>query len=668
MFPAASQIMPRRRTIVVVLLVVLCAAAASLLDLSAPCYYLQTESRLRDAIARSGRTTPANPNLLFLAIDSDSVSLDETLDLKGLFSSSSSIAESRRALEIMSKGWPWNREIYALILERLVGSGAKVVAFDCLFPEPAPGDDAFRAALQRFKPQAVIGSNFVSRENVNRSSKIPSSYDRPTETLTRETTMPDERVGFTNFFADENKIVRGAQYKVDFRAPGESMATYLSLSARAVSKAGHSELIPNDLAEHLIRFTGAPRKGFRPRPVFEIFVPEYWEHNYGSGELVRDKIVIVGAEGRWQKDELNTPFGTMPGAEVHLNALNALLHGEFLRDLVPLRRGVVTILAALVGFGLWARIRLPWLRLVALGAIDCVAPFCALWFYNHQNVYLPCLAPLLALNSNVLFCLVADFTFVRIERAKLRSTLQTRDDLTHMIVHDLRSPLTTVTGYVDALEQMASDKLNPDEAKCVAEAKRGAVDMRDMITTLLDVSRLEAGEMPLRLQDYDLAEIVREATNRFTPVLRGRTIRCEVPAEPVSVSCDRDVIRRILENLISNALKFTKSTGTIRVRVQCNAAAATISVSDDGEGIPRDQHKHVFEKFGQSESGGKHRHSTGLGLAFCRLAVEAHHGKIGLESEPEKGSTFWFTLPARVQAGVNSTKKKQPPQLERIGC
>lgn len=660
--------MSRRRTIVAVLLVALCAAAASLLDLISPSNYVQTESRLRDAIARSGRVTPGNPNLLFLAIDSDTVSLDETLDLEGLFSSSSSSRESRRALEIMSKGWPWNREIYAIILERLVGAGAKVVAFDCLFHQPLPGDDAFRAALERFRPQAVIGSNFVSPDTVDRSSKIPSSYDPPAETLIPQTRTQDDRVGFTNFFADENQVVRGAQYKVDFRDAGKSMGTYLSLSARAVSRTGHPELIPNDLAEHLIRFTGRPREGFRSRPLFEIFVPEYWEHNYGSGELIRDKIIIVGAEGKWRKDELMTPFGAMPGPELHLNALNAMLHGEFLRDLSPLARGAATILAALVGFGLWLRIRSPWLRLLALGAVDGAAPFCALWFFNHQNLYLPCLAPLLALNSNVLFCLVADFTFVRVERAKLRSTLQTRDDLTNMIVHDLRSPLTVVAGYVDALEQMASNKLNSNEAKCVAAAKRGANDMRDMITTLLDVSRLEAGEMPLRLQNQNLAEIAREAANRFAPVLKDRTLHCEVPPEPVLISCDADVIRRILENFISNALKFTKSDGTIRVGVQRNAATATMSVSDDGEGIPRDQHEHIFEKFGQTDSGGKHRHSTGLGLAFCRLAVEAHHGKIGLESEPGKGSTFWFTLPAREQAALNSTNKKQPAQLERIGC
>jgi signal transduction histidine kinase len=653
MFPAASGIMSRRRTIIVVLLAALCAGVATLVDFMPPGYYLQTESRLRDVIARSGRTTPINPDLVFLAIDSGSITLDEDLDVNGLYPSSVNDPECRRALQIMSKGWPWDREIYAMILERLVRAGATVVAYDCLFPAPAPGDDAFRAALNQFKSQVVIGSNFVSPAEVDRSRRIPSSYDPPAETLIPGAEMPDSRVGFTNFFTDEDKIVRGTQYRVAFRERENPTATYLSLSARAVSEAGHPELVPNDLAEHLIRFTGTPRSGFRPHPVFEIFVPEYWEHNYRTGEFFRNKIVVIGAEGKWQKDELATPFGPMPGAELHLNALNALLHGEFLKEPSPIARAAVTILATLLGAALCLMIRSPWLRLLALGGLDGAGPFCALWFYNHQGLYLPCLAPLLALNSNVLFCLVSDFSFERIERAKLRSTLRKQDDLTHMIVHDLRSPLTVVTGYVDALGEMASDKLNPSEAQCVAEAKRGANDMADMITTLLDVGRLEAGEMPLRLQSHDVAQIVRKAASRFTPVLHGRILGCDVPPGPVSVSCDADMIRRVLENLISNALKFTRSDGTIRVNVERNVADVTISVSDDGQGIPPNQHKHIFEKFGQTDSGSEHRHSTGLGLAFCRLAVEAHEGKIGVQSELGKGSTFWFTLPIRDHSELN---------------
>jgi signal transduction histidine kinase len=635
----------RQRVIVVALLTALCAGVASWLDLKRPAYYVEAEYRLRDLLARSGRATPLDSDLVFLAIDSDSVTLDKELDVNGLFPSSAGNPESRRALQIMSKGWPWNREIYAMILERLVHAGAKVVAYDCLFPAPAPGDDAFRSALDRFKSQVVIGSNFVSPPEVDRSHRIPSSYDPPVETLIPKAATPDDRVGFTNFFTDEDKIVRGIQCRVAFRQRENSTATYLSLSARAVSKAGHPELVPHDLAERLVRFTGPPRLGFRPHPVFEIFVPEYWEHNYQSGEFFRNKIVVVGAEGKWQKDELTTPFGPMPGAEVHLNALNALLHGEFLKELPPLASAFVTTLAALLGAALCLSIRSPWLRLLALAAANSAGPFCALCFYNYQGLYLPCFAPLLALNANVLFCLLSDFTFERIEKTKLTSTLEKRDDLTHMIVHDLRSPLTVVSGYADVLEEMASDKLNPTEARCVAEVKRGANDLRDMITTLLDVGRLEAGEMPLRLQGHDVAQIVRKAASQFSPVLKDRTLHCNVPPDPVLVVCDADVIRRVLGNLISNALKFTKSDGTIRVNVQPNAADVTISVSDDGQGIPPDQHKHIFEKFGQTDSGVQHAHSTGLGLAFCRLAVEAHEGKIGVQSEPGQGTTFSFTLP-----------------------
>jgi signal transduction histidine kinase len=655
MLSAASQLMFRRRIIIAMLLTTVCAAAGMWLDYKRPSYYVRAEDRFRDIIARHGRTTPSNSDLVFLALDSDSVSLDEKLDLEGLFASSAGDPDCRHALELMSKGWPWDREVYAIILKRLATAGAKAVAFDCLFPAPAHGDDAFRAALDLFKSQAVIGSNFVSPEGLDRSSTIPSSYDQPSKTLISTAAASDDRVGFTNFFTGEDKVVRGAQYRVIFRDGDQFKGTqeYLSLSARVASKAGHSELVPSDLAEHLIRFTGPPRMGFRPHSIFEIFVPEYWEHNYGSGEFVRNKIVIVGAEGKWQNDELATPFGAMPGAEIHLNALNALLHHEFLKELPPLASVVVTVLAALVGAALCLTIRSPWLRLLALATIDGVGPFCALWFYNHESLYLPCLAPSLVLNATVILCLVSDFTFERIEKAGLRSTLEQRDDLTHMIVHDLRSPLTVVAGYVDALAQMAANKLNSNEARCVAEAQRGAKDMRDMITTLLDVGRLEAGQMPLRLQMHDVAEIGRNAATKFSPVLNHRRMECDLPPDPVRMFCDGDVIRRVLENLISNAIKFTKSDGCILVTVEANETYVTISVTDDGEGIPPNQHKRIFEKFGQTDSGSQRQNSTGIGLAFCRLAVEAHEGKIGVQSELGKGSTFHFSLPIRDQATID---------------
>jgi signal transduction histidine kinase len=654
MFPAWFQSVFRRRILTIVLLTLGCAAFGIALELFRPAFYVQVEYRLRDLIARSGRTTPPNPDLVFLAIDSASVTLDPQLDLNGLLSSSASDPNSHRALEIMTKGWPWDREVYALILNRLVGAGAQVVAFDCLFPAPASGDDAFRAALDRFSQQVVIGSNFVSPDNIDRTFKMPSSYAPPAPTLVTNATT-DDRVGFTNFFTGENKVVREAQYRVAFREHGSSTETYFSLSARAVSKAGGPELVPKDLGEYPIRFTGPPRTGFRPHSVFEIFVPEYWEHNFRSGESFRGKIVIVGAEGKWQKDELATPFGPMPGAELHLNALNALLHREFLTEFSPAGSASVVVAAVLLGAALCFYIRSGWLRLLALVAVDAAAPFVALWFFNHRGLYLPCLAPILAGNINILLCLVSDFTFERLEKLRLRSTLAQRDDLTHMIVHDLRSPLTIVTGYIDALKRVAAAKFTPTEAKYIAQAQRGADNMRDMITTLLDVGRLESGQMPLRMEPHDIGEIAREAAQRFSPVLGNRILHCEVPPDPVLVSCDADVIRRVLENLINNALKFTKSGGAIWVDLEPEEASVQLSVRDDGPGIPPDQHARIFEKFGQTESGAQQRHSTGLGLAFCQLAVEAHHGKIGVQSELGNGSRFWLTLPVAERAALQRT-------------
>jgi signal transduction histidine kinase len=227
---------------------------------------------------------------------------------------------------------------------------------------------------------------------------------------------------------------------------------------------------------------------------------------------------------------------------------------------------------------------------------------------------------------------------------KLRKTEAQRDDLTNMIIHDLRSPLTTVKGYVDALAMTAGDKLNADEAKCVTEAQRGANDLREMISTLLDVSRFESGEMPLKIDNHDAAKILQDAARRFEPVLKDRTFHCEAPND-LTLNCDADVIRRVLENLIGNAVKFTKSDGTIRVSVEPNCANVKISVADNGHGVPQDQYQRIFEKFGQVNGATHHRHSTGLGLAFCRLAVEAHGGTITVESEPGHGSTFSFLLP-----------------------
>ena len=116
---------------------------------------------------------------------------------------------------------------------------------------------------------------------------------------------------------------------------------------------------------------------------------------------------------------------------------------------------------------------------------------------------------------------------------------------------------------------------------------------------------------------------------------------------PVMVNCDASLITRVIANLVGNAIKFTAADSQVAISVERTCAGTKLSVADTGCGIPREFHQKIFEKFGQVDTQQRaNMHSSGLGLTFCKLAVEAHGGAIGVESEAGKGSTFWFTLPA----------------------
>jgi two-component system sensor histidine kinase/response regulator len=220
-----------------------------------------------------------------------------------------------------------------------------------------------------------------------------------------------------------------------------------------------------------------------------------------------------------------------------------------------------------------------------------------------------------------------------------------RDGLVHMIVHDLRSPLTSVMGYLDLL-RTDQDLTENDRALFVVDAAAGAAQMAEMITSLLDVNRLEAGEMPVDRQSVDLCEIAAEAARLLGGLTIGRTVVQAAPEGPIAVSCDPALIRRVIGNLLGNAIKFTPQSGSITVIVSRSAFAARVEVEDTGPGIPANFIARVFDKFSQAEEGrARNRYSTGLGLAFSKLAVEAHGGTIGVMSELGQGSRFWFELP-----------------------
>lgn len=223
---------------------------------------------------------------------------------------------------------------------------------------------------------------------------------------------------------------------------------------------------------------------------------------------------------------------------------------------------------------------------------------------------------------------------------------QLRADLTNLLVHDLRGPLTSIAGYLQLLEAQIG-RLAPERVEhYLREASRGARRLDDMIGGLLDIAALEEGKLKLTRTAVHARDLLSEAANLARPVAErgGISLTLEIPEAVPPVLGDAEKLSRVLNNLVGNALKYTARGGRIVLSARAAAGSVEFGVSDDGQGIPPEALGRLFNKF-QQVGGAGQRHGSGLGLYFCRLLVEAHGGAIGVRSEPGKGSTFSFTLP-----------------------
>ncbi len=236
---------------------------------------------------------------------------------------------------------------------------------------------------------------------------------------------------------------------------------------------------------------------------------------------------------------------------------------------------------------------------------------------------------------------------------RLQASETLRDDLVHMLVHDLRTPLTTLISGLYLVQEAGT--LNDIQAECLTTALRGSETLLGMINDMLDVHKMEAGQQILVYTELAPDELVTHALEQVTQLAhdRGLTLTTEGAAALPRLVGDADKLQRTLVNLLGNALKFTPSGGavTVAARASTDAAAVHFSVTDTGPGIPREAFDRIFEKFGQvamhHTSG---QRSTGLGLTFCKMVVEAHGGRIWVDSELGKGSTFTCTIPCRPPA------------------
>jgi NtrC-family two-component system sensor histidine kinase KinB len=223
---------------------------------------------------------------------------------------------------------------------------------------------------------------------------------------------------------------------------------------------------------------------------------------------------------------------------------------------------------------------------------------------------------------------------------------QMRENLTHMIVHDMRTPVGTISNCLQMLNRLIGDQGSEQAVQLINLASRSTQRLLNMVDSLLDIGRLEAGQELTDLRPISIKALIESAVDRLALYAQRKRIRLNLgwPDALPAVLADGEMMERVMINLIDNALKFSPAGGKVNVSVEAGTDSLCVRVRDSGPGIPLEHQGRIFDKFARVR-GPEGLGGVGLGLAFCRLAIEAHGGHIWVESSGKQGSTLSFTLP-----------------------
>ena len=236
---------------------------------------------------------------------------------------------------------------------------------------------------------------------------------------------------------------------------------------------------------------------------------------------------------------------------------------------------------------------------------------------------------------------------LKIKNKELLALEQMREDLINMIIHDLKGPLGEITANLDLLSYV---QLESQDRECLDTAIQGGENLLRMILNMLDVRKMEDGKLKLHYEEFDVCELIEGVIGKIKTLIKQKEmeVKTVIDENVFTWVADRSLIERVLVNLLNNAIRYSHQGGKVEIRSRYNHKSKQLQmeVRDNGKGIPREFQQKIFEKFGQVDADFSDRkNSTGLGLTFCRMAVEAHQGKIWVESGEEKGSRFIFLLP-----------------------
>jgi len=399
-----------------------------------PNILLSAELGVVDQRIRNGKKAPVAEACVFVGIDRSNYSED-------IFPED---AEAHPELSWISREWPFPRQVYAFLIERLFDAGAHVVAVDLLMPNAGEGDDELARVIARYEDRLILGANIMDRtEAIGNTIRTHNEFRFPNPTLIDALNGPvEETVAYVNFFPDihsgNDGTIRSALFskaRVD--------TDFHSLSALTAIKAGYSTERLSSTEHQFFRFAGPPNT-YEFISLLNFIDPVLWNANLAGKGVLKDKIVLIGPYGNWSQDFHNTPYPTMLGPEIHLQALGAILQNAFYQNwavLPPpaiLRLGPVEIPypSSWTTFGSTATLVLilallplpffllsphPIIRSIIVLTLALLWVMVSLVLYNQMDVMVSAVTPLLALASSGVGGIVYQFVRDQLERAKTRS-------------------------------------------------------------------------------------------------------------------------------------------------------------------------------------------------------------------------------------------------------
>jgi adenylate cyclase len=377
------------------------------------------EQNYESFLQQEGRKTATHPDFVFLGIDQSTMELPPLLPEE---------VENNRAFQLMrERPFPWSREVWALLLDRLCGAGARLVLFDLVFNPPDDGDPVLYDALDRYRDRVVVGANIDERvDNGNRESRqivVPNGIIIPPPAL------QDDRVGFVNFWPDSlDRIVRGIYFTrtvldlADLKSfPEEEV--FESFSARALEKLGHAANVRRDRRQHAIRFSESD--AYPPHPLYEVFDPKLWHANYADGAFFKNKVVIIGASAEILHDVVTTPMGPeKTGAALHLQAIAAAIDHEYLRNTSESVDLFLVCVAGILAWVLVALVKRPLVSLLALLAVFMAYLAFARIVYDRAGLLVVVVPVLIAFLAGGFLSLGFEYILERLEKLRTRRTLE----------------------------------------------------------------------------------------------------------------------------------------------------------------------------------------------------------------------------------------------------